>query len=91
VFVTGDRTIEAIQQALDALQAGTLDASAFSAQVRAMALPAALPPRYQDVLLGLLDRLESSALFSGESCSFSQSDLLANVQVWIDKAKERLR
>jgi len=42
------------------------------------------------VLLGLLDRLESSALFSEESCSFSQKDLLDNLQVWVDKARGQL-
>ncbi|MGN8079850.1 hypothetical protein [Variovorax sp. 22077] len=50
----------------------------------------ALPPRYGEVLLGLLDRLESSALFSEESCSFSQKDLLDNLQVWVDKARGQL-
>jgi DNA-binding ferritin-like protein len=43
----------------------------------------ALPPRYGEVLLGLLDRLESSALFS-------QKDLLDNLQVWVDKARGQL-
>jgi hypothetical protein len=38
----------------------------------------------------LLDRLESSAPFSGESCSFSQDDLIAIVQAWIHKAREEL-
>lgn len=50
----------------------------------------ALPPRYGEVLLGLLDRLESSALFSEESCSFSQKDLLDNLQMWVDKARGQL-
>ncbi|MDQ0017017.1 class 3 adenylate cyclase [Variovorax boronicumulans] len=50
----------------------------------------ALPPRYGEVLLNLLDRLESSALFSEESCSFSQKDLLDNLQVWVDKARGQL-
>lgn len=53
-------------------------------------LLAALPPRYGEVLLQLLDRLESSALFSEESCSFSQTDLLANLQVWLEKAGGQL-
>ena len=50
----------------------------------------ALPPRYGEVLLNLLDRLESGALFSEESCSFSQKDLLDNLQVWVDKARGQL-
>lgn len=53
-------------------------------------LLAALPPRFGEVLLGLLDRLESSALFSEESCSFSQKDLLDNIALWLEKARQEL-
>jgi hypothetical protein len=42
------------------------------------------------VLQPLLDRIEASALFCEESCSFSQKDLLANLQMWADKARLRL-
>jgi hypothetical protein len=38
----------------------------------------------------LLDRLESSALFSEESCSFSHGDLLDSLALWMDKAELRL-
>ncbi|MCO5111865.1 MAG: hypothetical protein M9929_13660 [Burkholderiaceae bacterium] len=54
-------------------------------------LLAALPTRYSDVLLDLLDRLESSALFTEESCSFSRSGLLDSLQVWADKAQAVLQ
>lgn len=81
----------AVQQALDALRGGSLSAHAFSAAVRGeTTLLAALPPRYGEVLGGLLDRLESSALFAEESCSFSQGDLADSVQLWIDKASAAL-
>jgi hypothetical protein len=53
-------------------------------------LLATLPPRYGEVLLNLLDRLESSALFSEESCSFSQKDLLDNLATWVEKARGQL-
>ena len=43
-----------------------------------------------EVLNQLLDRLESSALFSEESCSFSQRDLLDSLQTWLDKARGQL-
>ena len=43
-----------------------------------------------DVLLNLLDRLEAGALFTEESCSFSQKDLLDNLQIWADKAQVQL-
>jgi hypothetical protein len=37
-----------------------------------------------------VDRLESSALFSEESCSFSQTDLLDNLALVLDKAEAKL-
>jgi hypothetical protein len=49
-----------------------------------------LPPAFSTVWDNLLDRLESAALFSGDSCSFSQTDLLASFDLWLDKAQEKL-
>lgn len=81
-----------VATALQQLQAGSMTPHALSALARTQdALLAALPPRYGEVLLQLLDRLESSALFSEESCSFSQTDLLANLQVWLEKAGGQLQ
>jgi hypothetical protein len=54
------------------------------------ALLEALPAPYTTVLQELSNRLESSALFSEESCSFSQGGLLDNLQLWLDKAKAQL-
>ena len=54
------------------------------------ALFKALPPKFEEVWLGLVDRLESSALFSEESCSFSQTDLLDNLALLLDKAEAKL-
>lgn len=82
---------EALQRALHQLVAEQMSVADFSREERSLsALLAALPERYAPVLLGLLDRLESSALFSEESCSFSQKDLLANLQLWLDKARQQL-
>lgn len=81
-----------LQEGLDALRQGGTRAADFSRLARSQtALLAALPPRYAEVLLGLLDRLESSALFAEESCSFSQTDLLDSLQLWLDKAALQLR
>ena len=83
--------LNALSQSLAQLRTDALTVAAFSAQARAQeALLAALPPRYGEVWLGLLDRLESSALFSEESCSFSQSALLDNLEAWLQKAGEKL-
>jgi hypothetical protein len=82
---------QALATQLQALRAGQARASDFSAAARAQAaLLAALPPRYTEVLHALLDRLESSALFAEESCSFSQTDLLDSLQLWLDKAQLQL-
>jgi hypothetical protein len=83
--------LAALHHALAQLRADALGVPAFCAQARAQdALLAALPPRYGEVWLGLIDRLESSALFSEESCSFSQSALLDNVEGWLVKAGDVL-
>ena len=83
--------LNALGQSLAQLRADALGVAAFCAQARAQEpLLAALPPRYGEVWLGLLDRLESSALFSEESCSFSQSALLDNLELWLQKAAGQL-
>jgi hypothetical protein len=85
------RELDAIQSDLDRLRRGELTVHAFSSQVRGHdELLQALPARYQQVLFDLLDRLESSALFTEESCSFSQGGMLDNLQLWIDKARGQL-
>lgn len=91
LFMTRMHLLTPLQQALDAFAQGTLTATALSETARAQTeLLAALPQRYSDVLLGLLDRLESSALFTEESCSFSHKDLLANLLIWMAKARDAL-
>ncbi len=78
-------------QALQAFERGDHTAATLSTLARQQTtLLAALPPRYSEVLLNLLDRLESSALFSDESCSFSQKDLVANLTMWAEKAQGTL-
>jgi len=86
--------LDTLALALQALREGSgpgATVAALSDTARASeALLGALPPRYREVLLNLLDRLESSALFSEESCSFSQKDLLDSLQMWVDKARTQL-
>lgn len=83
--------LQTMQVALAKLRSDALGASAFAELAQAQqALLAALPPRFPDVLLQLLSRLESSALFTEESCSFSRHDLLDNLQLWLDKAAQTL-
>ncbi len=82
--------LQAFQDALDALRAGRLEPADCCRRLRQAPVPPQLPARFAQVLADLLDRLESGALFSGESCSFSQADLHAGLQQWIDQAARRL-
>jgi len=51
------------------------------------ALLVALPQRYTDVLQDLLSRFEAGRLFTEESCSLGQNDLLATLDMGLDKAE----
>ena len=83
-----NQALDAIQAALDQVRAQTLGVHAFSATVHNHpTLLAALPERYRVVLDDLLNRLESSALFSEESCSFSRTDMIAALVEWLARAQ----
>jgi len=83
--------LQAFSTAFAQTRDGAMNVQAFSALARSQdVLLSALPGKYSDVLLQLLDRLESSALFTEESCSFSQKDLLDSLQMWLDKAQGQL-
>jgi hypothetical protein len=81
---------ESLQRDLKAARAGELDMGTLARRLRGLILPPALPPKFGEVLANITDRIESSALFDGDSCSFSQSDLLAALELWEQKARERL-
>ncbi|MFZ7336610.1 hypothetical protein ACLS0R_10080 [Comamonas jiangduensis] len=83
--------LQAFQDALQRFEDGSITASTLNDQARAsQALLTTLPARYGQVLLQLLDRLESSALFTEESSSFSQSDLHQHLHDWLAKAHTQL-
>lgn len=90
-MATSTEQHHSLQQHLDQLRRGELSVAQLCAQAQASReLLAALPERFATVLNELLNRLESSALFSEESCSFSQGDLLDSLQMWLDKAGPHL-
>ena len=90
--MTHTATLEQLQTALNQLSQNRLSLPEFSQLFRTQtALLEALPPKFGEVLHSLLDRLESSALFDEESCSFSQKELRESLQLWLDKAKARSR
>lgn len=86
-----DQTLHLLQDALHAIRQNRLAIADFCQTWRAQtALLSALPPRYAEAMEDLLGRLEAGSLFTEESCSFSQVDLLANLDLWLDKAQQTL-
>lgn len=49
-----------------------------------------LPEQFGRALEGILQRLESSSLFTEESCSFSKKDLANALGFWLEKAQAKL-
>lgn len=81
--------LSALPATLDDFKRGSLSVSELARIWReaAQAHQPALPQRYQDVLERVLSQLESAALFTEESCSFSQADMAAALGDWLAKAR----
>jgi hypothetical protein len=83
--------LQALHDSLQRYEECAVSASALGLQARAAQdLLGSLPPRYGEVLLQLLDRLEASTLAAEESCTFSQQELRDNLYGWVEKAREYL-
>ena len=88
--MSNDR-LTALRQGLEAARSGAMPASELATLFREHAgRLEELPERFGQVLEGVLMQLESGGLFTEESCSFSQQDLLESLQVWVDRAQARL-
>ena len=84
-------SLDQLHHGLEQLRDGSLQTRDFCQLARAQeVLLGALPERYQTVWLDLIDRMESSALFTEESCSFSQTELIDSLSIWLDKAQRLL-
>lgn len=83
-------TLDRMTEALTACSQGQLAQTDMIRLWRSGAAGLPLPGPFGEVLGKLLDRIEASALFSEESCSFSQKDLMASLQLWADKARAKL-
>lgn len=85
--------LAALRQSLDARRSGTLSPDDFIVILHRDARPLcdALPEKFRGVLEDICMRLESSRLFSADSCSFSDKELLNALQTWIERAELRWR
>ena len=83
-----NNTLSLIPLSLEAFAEGaiSLDDLARALRDAAQEHEPTLPDRSLDVLERLLNQLESSALFSEESCSFSRTDMIAALVEWLARA-----
>lgn len=83
-------TLSLIPDALEAFSVGEISLEDMARAMRdaSQQHEPALPERYLDVLERLLNQLESSALFSEESCSFSRTDMVAALVEWFARAQD---
>ncbi len=68
--------------------AGQLDSAILIKELRVLVVEMNLPPKYHEALEGVLSRIESSSLFTEESCSFSKKVLAHALNVWLSKAHD---
>jgi hypothetical protein len=84
-------TIQNPQSTQNSLQAW-LDGSGHSAELiqafRIFCKESQLPEKYGTVLENILSRVESSSLFTEESCSFSKKDLANALSIWLEKVQQ---
>lgn len=84
-------TLARLAQRLADVRAGQAGSATLVAALRAeTGLLSDLPPRFGAALEEVATRLESAGLFSEESCSFSQRDLVDALAEWIDRARARI-
>ena len=80
--------LEAYKDQLQAWLRGQQDSSVLIEIFRSLCKEWQLPKKYQDALEQVLSRIESSSLFTEESCSFSKKDLAQALDVWLEKAHQ---
>ena len=83
--------LQTMQQSLTALRQDQINIASFCQTWRAQTdLLAQLPPQYGQVMEDILGRMEAGSLFTEESCSFSQEDLVTTLEMWLDNAQRTL-
>ena len=83
--------IQSPQRAQDSLKAwldGSGNASELIQTFRVFCKDSQLPEKYGAALENVLSRVESSSLFTEESCSFSKKDLANALNIWLEKVEQ---
>ncbi|MGO4278330.1 hypothetical protein SAMN05216321_102223 [Cupriavidus sp. OV038] len=81
------RALNAMREALASHVAGTMPVADLVGAWRAAATSLTLPPVFGQAMEELLRRLEMSAVFAQDSCSFSSTAVTDQLKRWLDKAE----
>lgn len=76
------------KQLLEHWLAGQAESKALITGFRELAAGNQLPEKYLIALESVISRIESSSLFTEESCSFSKKDLANALEFWLEKAHQ---
>jgi hypothetical protein len=76
------------QQSVQAWLDGSGNAADLIQTFRAFYKDSHLPEKYGLALENVLSRVESSSLFTEESCSFSKKDLANALSIWLEKVQQ---
>lgn len=77
-----------VKHSLQAWLEGTGNSSNLIQAFRTFCKDSQLPEKYGAALESVLSRVESSSLFTEESCSFSKKDLANALSIWLEKVDQ---
>lgn len=77
-----------VEHQLQAWLGGTGQSADLIQACRIFCKDSQLPEKYGTALENVLSRVESSSLFTEESCSFSKKDLANTLRVWLEKVQQ---
>ncbi|MEN9341154.1 MAG: hypothetical protein RJA32_373 [Pseudomonadota bacterium] len=84
----GTQNPQGAQHSLQAWLDGSGNASELIQAFRVFCKDSQLPEKYGKALENVLSRVESSSLFTEESCSFSKKDLANALHIWLEKVQQ---
>jgi hypothetical protein len=77
-----------VEHSLQAWLDGTGHSTELIQAFRIFCKDSQLPEKYGTALESVLSRVESSSLFTEESCSFSKKDLANALSIWLEKVQQ---
>jgi hypothetical protein len=80
--------LDHVQHSLQAWLGGSGNSAELIETFRIFYKDSQLPEKYGVALENVLSRVESSSLFTEESCSFSKKDLANALSIWLEKVQQ---